>query len=112
MRLQANAVDRRAGVFEGDDEIVERLEFRAVAFAIVFVDVELCMGVGGARGAKRDRYIVWSKRVVEDAATPAAVVGERLIDHVPGVDDALIASDFDADIILNQRFERGRREAS
>jgi hypothetical protein len=49
---------------------------------VVVVDVELCVGVGGAGGFEGDLDEVLAKDVVEDAGAEVAVFAEDLVDDV------------------------------
>ena len=90
MRLQADAVDRFARAFERCDKIVERPHFRTLGLDVVVVDVELGPRVSGPGRPQRDRDIVRPHRVVPDRFAPVAVVGEGLVDDVPGVNCAFV----------------------
>lgn len=83
--LEPDAIERNVCGLEGFDEGEHGIGFGGGVFEVIFVDVEFCGRVGGARGGEDRVDVGGTEGVVEDICTPGAVVVEWLVDDVEGV---------------------------
>ena len=74
---------------------------------VVVVDVQLGGRVSSLGGLESNADKVLAKDVVEDTGTEASVLGEHLVDDVPGVDLALAASHDGLDVVLHDGGQSG-----
>ena len=82
--LRADAVNGNARgqpLLDVGDHAVGQLG-RGRAVQVVVVDVQLGIGVGGARGLEGDANEVLAEHVGEDAAAQRAILVEHLVDNV------------------------------
>ncbi len=112
MPLEADAVQRHALALQVARQPVHGVGLGAGAVGVVVVDVQLGVRVGRVRGAQRIRDVRLPHGVVERGAPEGAVVVEGLVDHVPGVDLALVVADFLGDVVLHGRLELAGRQAA
>ncbi len=102
--LEADAVDGHAAGLEVLDHVVDALGLGVgPVLDVVVVVAELGRGVGVPGGAEGLLDEAVAQHVLEHgAAVPAAaVVGERLVDHVPGVDLALVVGHLLGDVVVH-----------
>ncbi len=107
--LEPDAVDRHAAGLEVLDHAVDALGLgvRPVLDVVVVV-AELGRGVGRPGGAERFLDEAVAQHVLEHrAAVLGGAVGERLVDHVPGVDLALVVGHLGGDVVVHHAAQRG-----
>ncbi len=85
----------------------QRTRLRPGLLRIDLVQEELRLRIDPSRDAERVRDPAGPECAEPDIPLEAAVVGERLVDHVPLVDPAAVAPDDGADVVAHHLLELG-----
>ena len=103
MALQANPVNLNSARLQRCDEGLGGCCFSAGTLDIVVVVVQLDGGIIESRGLEGDWDVFRTNGSVKNVGSVRPIVGQSLIDDVPGVALTLVVCDFILDVILKDR---------